>query len=169
MGTINHRMVLMIPMDERIPALTSSPEGRNHVLTLLTAALQAAFSNLNLRFGLTADQIVELADQLIDSSHEDQLGLEDILLFLGDLLTGKAGKIYDRMDIPLFFELFEGYRQKRYETLKNDEYERDVQYRALPINDRLIDIANQEERGKNREAISAYLKTLPNGSDAAKG
>lgn len=100
-------------------SLAATENGRYEVLVAITASLKSAFSNVNLRVGLNEDQIIELADQIIDQSNEDNLALEDVLLFLQKFLTGSYGKIYDRMDIPTFFEFFEKYRQERYESLLN--------------------------------------------------
>jgi hypothetical protein len=161
MGMVSYRKVLELSLDERIPALIKKPGVRNEILMALVAALKSAFSNLNLRLGMNEDQIVELADMIIDQSHEDNLGLEDVLLFLGELLTGKSGKIYDRMDIPTFFELFETYRQKRHETMKSHREEQEAQYKALPINDRFVHDSVESEKNISREAMKSYLRSKP--------
>lgn len=72
---------------------------------------------------MTADQILDLTDGIIDSANEDQLSIEDVLLFLKDLLMGKMGKITQVIDMPAFFEYFEVYRTKRYQTLEAIRYE----------------------------------------------
>lgn len=155
-GMLSYRKVLELPMTERIPELIKTPQARTDILTTLTAALTGAFSNLNLRFSISGEQVVELADMIIDQSHEDQLGLEDVFLFLENLLTGKAGKIYDRMDIQLFFEMFETYRQRRHEEIKALRDEEDAQYRALPVNDRMVFDSVEEEKDKTRRAAAGY-------------
>lgn len=116
-GVLQFNKILSISISQRIPALTKTNDGRLEVLTALTASLKSAFNNLNLRFAINEDQIIELSDLIIDQSCEDQLSLEDVLLFLQKMLTGSYGKLYDRMDIPLFFEFFEKYRQERHEQL----------------------------------------------------
>lgn len=161
MGMVSYRKVLELSLDERIPALIKKSGVRNEILMALVASLKSAFSNLNLRLGMNEDQIVELADMIIDQSHEDNLGLEDVLLFLGDLLTGKSGKIYDRLDIPTFFELFETYRQKRHETMKSYREEQEAQYKALPINDRFVYDSVESEKNISREAMKSYLRNKP--------
>lgn len=114
---------------------------------------------------MNEEQIVELADMIIDQSHEDNLGLEDVLLFLSDLLTGKAGKIYDRLDIPTFFELFETYRQKRHDEMKSFRDDLDAQHRALPINDRFVHDSVESEKEVSREAMRGYLRQQPKQED----
>lgn len=116
-GIIQFDQVMTLPSTERIPALAKTENGRYEVLVALTASLKSAFNNFNLKFAMNEDQIIELADQIIDQSYEDNLAIEDVLLFLQGLLTSNYGKVYDRMDIPLFFEFFEKYRQKRHDQL----------------------------------------------------
>lgn len=153
---VSYRKVLEVPMNERIPELIKTPGARMDILTNLTAALTAAFSNLNLRHSISGEQVVELADMIIDQSHEDQMGLEDVYLFLENLLTGKAGKIYDRMDVQLFFELFETYRQRRHEEMKDFRDELDAQYRCLPVNDRFVHDSVEDEKNISRRAMAGY-------------
>lgn len=157
-GMVSYRKVLELPLNERIPALIEQPGKRAEILTALTAALKSAFGNINVRLGMNEDQVVELADMIIDQSHEDQLGLEDVLLFLGDLLQGKMGRVNDRMDIPTFFTLFEEYRQRRHEEMKGFRLEIEAQHRALPVNDRFVHDSVEEEKNKTRNAVGYYLK-----------
>lgn len=158
---VSYRKVLELPLNERIPTLIEQPGKRAEVLTAISAALKSAFNNINVRLSMSEDQVVELADMIIDQSHEDQLGIEDVLLFLGDLLQGKMGKVNDRMDIPTFFTLFEGYRQRRHEEMKGFKDEIDAQYRALPVNDRFVHDSVESEKGVNRAAMARYLRDRP--------
>jgi hypothetical protein len=134
-GLIRFEKVMMLPSSERIPALAKTEDGRDEVLVALTAALKSAFNNFNLKFAMNADQVIELADQIIDQSFEDNLSIEDVLLFLQGLLTSKYGKVYDRMDIPLFFEFFEKYRQERHNQLRSVRDEERAQSKSAGRND----------------------------------
>lgn len=156
-GRVDHSKTLSIPDNERIPALIKS--GRAKVLTAITAALTSAFLNMNLRVSMNEEQIIDLADAIIDESHEDQLSIEDVLLFLRDMITGKMGKIYDRMDMPTFFEMFEKYRQERYATLKRWKEERIINEKALGIKERASDDYNVEV-DLHRTALSEHLKSI---------
>lgn len=118
-GAIMFPKVFEISMQDRIPELVKNETGRYEVLIALTASMRSIFSNINLRVGLNEDQLIEIAEQIIDQSHEDNLSLEDFLLFGQKFLVGEYGKIYDRMDIPTFFEFFEKYRQDRYEAIRD--------------------------------------------------
>lgn len=155
-GVVKFDKVLSIPRNERIPALVATLEGRMQVSAAITASIKSAFDNINLRVGLSPDQMVEIAEQVIDQSEEDFLALEDVLLFLQRLITGQAGKIYDRMDVPTFFEMFETYRQERYEKLisirderhQNSKAQGDTErsYQTDPIKDALLNYGNKLTR-----------------------
>lgn len=130
LGAVVFDKVLMVKSDERIPALIKTDDGRDMVQIALTASIKSAFSNFNLRVGLSEDQMIDLAEAIMDQSHEDNLSLEDVLLFLQRLVVGQAGKVYDRMDIPTFFELFEGYRQERHDKLIQIREEQNSQHKV---------------------------------------
>jgi len=157
-GIIAFDKILSIEAKDRIPALAATSEGRYEVLIALTASLKSAFNNINLRVGLNEDQMIDLADAIIDQSGEDNLALEDVLLFLQKLLTGEAGKIYDRMDIPTFFELFEKYRQDRHESMLRIREEQQVQYKSFGNPERWSETHDQEEENSMHEAMKQYLQ-----------
>lgn len=159
-GVVVFERVLQIPTNERIPALTKDFDGRVQVSAALSASITSAFSNINLRVGLNADQIVELSDQIIDQSEEDNLALEDVLLFLQQLLLGKGGKIYDRMDIPTFFELFENYRQDRYEKLQQIRYEQQSQFKSFGDRGERESDNQDREKELHRSALGDYMKKI---------
>lgn len=158
-GAVDHSKTLTIPDENRIPVLVKSKEGRASVLIILSAAIGAALKNMNLQSNMNDDQVVELADAVIDSAHEDHLGIEDVMLFLRDMVMGKAGKIYNRMDIPTFFEMFETYRQDRYTTLRQVREEKNAQYKALGPTDRSHDDV-LAERDTHRKAMSEHLRRM---------
>lgn len=156
-GQVMHDRTLLIPPAERIPALTSTEAGYKEVYTALVINLQQAFAMLNLKRGFNEDQLLELADLIIEESREDNLSLEDVLLFLQQLVTGKAGKIYDRLDIPAFFELFEYYRQDRHLALMYKRYEADANYKAMGDSTRTSD-GRAENDANTRQVMADYYK-----------
>lgn len=166
-GTVRHDRTLRIPTSERIPAITSTEAGYETILTLLTVRLKHAFDTMNLKRGINEDQLLELADLIIEESHEDNLSMEDVLLFLQQLVTGKAGRILDRMDIPLFFELFEGYRQQRHMALQYMQYEAEANYKALGDTTRTSD-GRAENDSNTRQVMSDYYKQQVKDGDKNK-
>lgn len=160
-GMTDMRKVLEIPMNERIPALLEHPENYEPIYTAVVASIRTALANIGVRVGMSEENVLELGELILESAKEDSLGLEDVLLFLGELVTGKAGKIWDRLDIPTFFELFETYRQRRYQEIKGIRDEETAQHKALPINDRFVHDSVNEEKDKSRKALAGYLPPNP--------
>jgi hypothetical protein len=129
-GVIKYEKSLAIPMDQRIPELTKTPDGRKKVSIAIAASLLSAFQHID-KAKMAAATIREISEAIIDSSQEDQLAIEDVLLFLKELLIGKFGKIRDNLDMPSFFEYFEQYRDKRYQTLEAIRYEEHLNQKSL--------------------------------------
>lgn len=125
-------------MDQRIPAIIEQQGGRARVSVALSSALVSAFQHIK-NAKLDADQIIELSEMIIDSSHEDQLSIEDVLLFLKDMLMGKYGKFSSGIDMPSFFEVFEEYRNERYKTLKKARWEEHLTYKSAGDSNRAFD------------------------------
>lgn len=117
-------------MTDRILGLTENI-GFETTHRLMGAAITIAMENLNLSKPLTATQIVELVDAIIDTASEDALALEDLILFLQKLTRGEYADTNSRMDIPVFMRLFEYHRQQRYRTLKGHDYEQEVLHKSL--------------------------------------
>lgn len=141
-GEIVFERILSVPSSQRIPALIETNDGRARVSAAIAGSLKSAMDNVNLRVGLSEDQIFDLAEAIIDESMSDNLSLEDVLLFLKELITGKAGKIYDRLDMPTFFELFETYRQKRHQSLLEFRENEHLKYKSLGDPDRSVKITS---------------------------
>lgn len=156
-GVIRYDKTLNIPATERIQALILAPNGKAVVSAALSASIKAALDSMNLRLTLNTEQILDLADEIIEQSEEDNLALEDVLLFLQTLVTGKAGKIYDRMDIPTFFEFFEGYRQQRHKALLDSREQQNVNYKASGDNTRASE-DNEQEVTDMRSVMMDYKK-----------
>lgn len=103
----------------------TDPDGTS---ALVAAGLTLAIENMNLKRGLTASQLVDLSEEILDSSVDDKLAFEDLMLFLQGLTRGRYGELYESMDIPKFMNLFGKYRDERWEEgirlrdAKHDEY-----------------------------------------------
>lgn len=164
-GVVKHDRTLQIPSKDRIPALTHTDEGYNYVLTVLTARLKQTFDNMNLKRGMNEDQIITLGEEIINESHEDNLSLEDVLLFLQQLVTGKAGRILDRMDIPLFFELFEHYREERYLALRYIQYEAECNYKAMGDRTRSSDGRMENDANTQQVMDNYYNQQIRNANE----
>lgn len=147
-----------IPVKDRLPGLVKT-YGVDKMSGILAKAIGRALSSFNLRIGMSADQIVELSLMLLESSEEDQLAFEDIMLFLDGMVKNKYGKVYDRMDIPTFFELLENYREQRHKDFIRRKEEQEVQVKAFGDSSRMSDDLNTEKEA-NRNAMMHYMKNF---------
>jgi hypothetical protein len=125
-GSPNFSALFTIPTANRLPEMAKNdPDG---TCILVTAGLTLAIENMNLKRGLNASQLVDLAEEILDSSVDDKLSFEDLMLFLQGLTRGRYGELYESMDIPKFMNLFGKYRDERWEEgvrlrdAKHDEF-----------------------------------------------
>jgi len=128
-GIVKYEKVLAIPTVERIPALAQ--KDFHKMITIISAALTLAFEGMNLKRGMNALQVVDLAEAIIDTAGEDNLAMEDLMLFLQKLVRGEYGAMYESMDIPKFMTAFEEYREQRWQQLNNIREEQHVQHKAM--------------------------------------
>ena len=145
-----------IPVKDRLPGLVNS-YGLDKVSAILSKAITRSLANLNLRVGMNSDQVVDLSLSLIESAEEDQLAFEDIMLFLDGMIKGKYGKIYDRMDMPTFFELLEVYRDQRHKVYMGKKYEQESQFKTYGDTNRLSE-DRDKIKDQFREAMIGYIK-----------
>lgn len=149
------RVIELIPVSERLPAL-SKLYGIEKISGILSLAITKALNNFNLRAGMNPQQIMNLAYELINESEQDQLAIQDILLFLDGLPKFKYGKVYDRMDMPTFFEMLEKYREERHLAFINGKDEAHAQFKAMGDSNRT---SQEVDKEANRNAMINYLKT----------
>lgn len=157
-GVVRYDKTLAIPFEQRIPELVKQPGGRERVSAALSTSILSAFQHIE-KAKMTADQIIELAEGIIDSAEEDQLAIEDVLLFLKDLLLGKMGKITSQVDMPLFFELFEKYRDKRYQTIEAIRYEEHLNCKNMghaPRSSNEISLNRDEDASSTLDLMQTY-------------
>ena len=165
-GSVNFNMVLAIPTKERIPQLVNS-EGYKKVHKVLVAGVQLAMESLNLTNSLTASQIFDLADTLIDSANEDYLSLQDIILFLQKLTRGEMGALYSQMDMAKFMELFEIYREDRHQSLMTIREEQQVQHKSLGDPERWSETHDKEGERSMSEAMKEYMQMQFKNNDSS--
>ena len=128
-GAVNYPAVFSIPVTERIPALAAIDFTRVNLVVI--GALTMAFEAMNQKRGMNEFQILNLAEEIIDTSSEDNLSLEDLMLFLQNLVRGKYKIAYESFDIPKFMELFEIYRQERHKTILELRENQHLQHKSL--------------------------------------
>lgn len=154
-GSPNFPALFSIPTSERLPALAK--EDIERCAALVGAGINVAMESMNLVRPMNATQIMDLTDAVIETSEEDNLSLEDLMLFLQKLVRGEYGAMYESMDIPKFMEKFEAYRDQRHRSMLRMREEQNAQYRALPINDRMQDMFPDDERKKHAQAMIQHM------------
>lgn len=154
-GDTNFRAILSIPTGERIPAMAAhDPMGMDMIVT---AGLTMALEGMNLSRPMNEAQVMDLSITIIDTAGEDNLALEDLMIFLQKLVRGHYGSNYESMDIPKFMSKFEEYRQERHEALMRMREEQHAQHKALPVDDRYSEALSEGEKQKHREATIGDL------------
>jgi hypothetical protein len=149
------KVIELVPVSERLPALAKL-YGIDKITNVLSIPITKALNNFNLRVTMTPEQIMQLAYSLIEEAEQDQLAIQDILLFLDGMVKYKYGKVYDRMDMPTFFEMLEKYREQRHLDFMNGKEEAHAQFKAMGDSNRTSQDIDKEA---NRNAMLNYLKT----------
>jgi hypothetical protein len=154
-GGVNFEAILSIPTSERIPAMAAQDSMSTDII--LTAGLTMAFESMNLTRPMNEAQVMDLSMTIIDTAAEDNLALEDLMIFLQKLVRGQYGSNYESMDIPKFMSKFEEYRQERHQSMIRIREEQHAQHKALPVDDRYSEAISDGEKQKHREAAIGDL------------
>ena len=152
-GAVNYPELFKVA--ERLPEMAKSD--LQGTTMLINAGLTQAMKSMNLVRPMSGQQVLDLADAIIDTASEDNLSLEDLMLFLQKLVRGEYGPMYEGMDIPKFMDKFELYREERFQAIQNIRYEESIQHKTLPVNDRIADLMPDDERNLHRKAATQYL------------
>ena len=154
-GEPNHLSVMQnIPKDQRLPQIAKI-YGNDKIATVLGKQITRTLLNFNLRVGMNTEQIYDLSLALIETAEEDNLAIEDIMLFLDGLPKFKYGKVYDRMDMPTFFEMLEQYRNERHQEYMRFKDEQNSQYKAFGDSNRM---STDLDKDSMRDAMKIYMQ-----------
>lgn len=154
-GEPNHLAVMsLVPKSERLPALARM-YGNDKIAAVLSKAITKALNKFNLRVGMNAEQVADLAFALIEDAETDHLAMQDVMLFLDGFPMFKYGKVYDRMDMPTFFEMLEVYREKRHQEFMRHKDEQDSQYKAYGDTNRM---STETDKDQMRDAMKKYMQ-----------
>lgn len=148
-GNPDYISLAAIPMKDRLYELAK--EDFPKAVSLVSVGLTIALENINLKNGLTDVQIVNLAEEIVDSSSEDQLSYEDFMMFIQGFMRGKYGKFYESLDTPKFFTMFEEYRQERFKTVMDWKHNKHLEYKNL---------GDPERSGSKMTAFDEHLSAF---------
>jgi len=128
-GELNYPAIFSIPSEQRLAKMAENDFPGT--LAIVTAGVTLAMESLNLKFPMNALQIVDLSEAIIDTAGEDNLSLEDLMLFLQNLTRGKYNPLYESMDVPKFMGKFEIYREERHQAMVQYRENKHLEYKAL--------------------------------------
>jgi hypothetical protein len=124
--------LLNIPVEDRIPGLIER-YGNKTMYRLLVMMLKEFFASLPLpRYKKPTETKTSVtACQLILTSYEDHLALEDVILFLQRVKAGVYGNIKNLSDPTILFTLLEIYRKARREAYAKIKAEKEAALKAM--------------------------------------
>jgi hypothetical protein len=155
-GDINFPMLFEIPSADRIPALYKHDFLR--ATALVGMAVASAFDRMKFKKKPDGVLVNNLVEEIIDSADEDNLSMEDLLLFLQRLVRGKYGNFED-VSIPRFMNLFDGYRDERWDEGVRLRDSKNMQYQGLGNASRTNEISQLQQQFSKFASNLHELKT----------
>jgi len=156
-GVVLFDKVLAIDAHARIPNLTHV-YGFDKVHEVLIVLLTSFANSLNLIRPMSSEQIVECAHELVMTSEEDFLSIEDYVLFFKGAKEGKYGRILDRLDQQTVFQLLEEYRSERHRQYHRIRETRHLELKGMGPSERTTQKNELEESMYNIGGRIADLK-----------
>lgn len=146
-GAPKYPALFNIPVKDRILAM--SEKNFPETIKIIAVALTLCFESMNLVRKPNDSQVLDLAEAIVDVSHEnDKIALEDLMLFLQKLQRGEYGELYESIDIPKFMSKFGKYRDERWNAALRIRDERELEYKSLGDQER-TNQPNQLEQQMN--------------------
>lgn len=131
-GQVKFEALLEIPVSERIPGHIEN-FGKKTVHRMLVVILKEFNNKLLLPKAkkLTDTKISIAACELMLTAEEDQLSLEDVILFLQRAKAGLYGPLKNLVLPAYLLQKFELYRQARHDVYAKLKAARDAEFKAM--------------------------------------
>jgi len=123
-GMVKYPEVFKIPSEDRLPIIAQKDFLK--ATALVVAALTMAFEKMSMSKKVDGALVNNIADEIIDICGEDNIAMEDLMLFLQGLVRGKYGN-HDAMTVSKFMNLFDVYLEERWQaivTYREEEYQK---------------------------------------------
>lgn len=156
----------LLKVKERIPDLVDAV-GIEVLSALVMAEITRFMNSYTVVRPMNAMQIAECAMSLINSSKEDRLSLNDLVIFFDGAKQGKYGKVLDHIDQHVIFEMLEVYRQERHMAMLRHREEQEAKYKPGYDFDRSSSKYN-EEVGEIRKAVWDYENKINEASSEGR-
>lgn len=153
-GAINFPAVLGVPISERLPALYKTDF--LYTTGLVVAALTLAFERMSFKKKMTGVIINNIAEEILFSADEDNLSMEDLLLFLQNMVRGKYGNI-EELSISRFMNLFDKYRDLRHSELLLFRENQHLQFKGMGTAER---VAKSDPMSEHLSNISGRISEM---------
>jgi len=160
-GAANYVALFGIPSGERLAKMAENDF--NGTLALVTGAVTLAMESLNLKYQMNALQILDLSEAIVDTAGEDNLSLEDLMLFLQGLVRGKYNPLYESMDVPKFMGKFEIYLEERHMAMVEYRENKHLEYTSMGDATR-----NTQPETAFEQHLSEYATKLQKKTDEIK-
>ena len=134
----NFEALLSIPLSERIPALINE-YGLKRMHRLIKTILNEFCCTVSLPKSkkLTETKTSVTACDLILVADEDQLSMEDLIVFFELAKNGRYGKFKTVLTHYIIMEKLEQFRQQRYETYVRIKEQKEAEVRLLGPTERI--------------------------------
>jgi hypothetical protein len=140
-GEINFPAIFKVPSTERLPALYE--KDFMQATALVVGALTMAFEKMRFR-KMDGSTINDIAEEVLNSCDEDNLSLEDLVLFLQNMVRGKYGNLED-MSVSRFMNLFDKNREERCFAIMNFRENEHLQHKGMGYTERSRTVDPMEE------------------------
>lgn len=149
-GDINYTALFNIPVAERINQMAKKDLGGT--IKIIAVALTMAFEKMNLVRKMTNAQVLDLAEEIVDSSEDgDRIALEDLMLFLQKLTRGEYSELYEGIDQVKFIARFDEYRDVRWEEAKRIAENKHQEYKNM---------GDPQRTGSAKTALDEHLSSF---------
>lgn len=137
-GGANFEMLLSIPLSERVPALINE-YGLKRMHRLMKTMLNEFCYSITLPKSkkLTETKTSVIACDLILIADEDQLSMEDLIVFFELAKNGKYGRFKNLLTHYSIIEKLEQFRQERYTTYVCMKEQKEAEIRLLGPTERI--------------------------------
>lgn len=127
-GDINFPAIFSgVPTKDRLPALYEKDFFQ--ATALVVGALTMAFKKMRLK-KMDGELINDIAEDILNTCDEDNLSMEDLVLFLGNMIRGKYGNI-EEISVSKFMKLFDEFRDERHHSMMNYRENEHLQFKGL--------------------------------------
>lgn len=152
-GKINFETLFSLPQEDRIPGLMNE-YGLKRMHQLLVMIVKAFCFSLPISKTkkLSETKIGVVACDLIVYAHEENLSLEDVILFCEQAKAGKYGPIKSLVYHYQFMSLFEQYRKERADAFYTIQMEKENSLNALGPKERICEDPTQIGEVMRRQA-----------------